>query len=92
MVGPKKRLYSGVVVNYFFASGEIVLVIFAYFIRDWRTLSWAILIPISAILIPYYLLVLIYINLFYYLNKIIIKLKTKKKYFARITSLVNFKR
>jgi hypothetical protein len=49
MVGPKKRLYSGIVVNYISALGGIILVLFAYLFRDWRTLSWTLLL----LFIPY---------------------------------------
>ena len=41
-VGPKKRLLAGIVIKYFFAIGQLFLVAFAYFIRTWRTLTWAI--------------------------------------------------
>ena len=50
-VGPKKRLLTGIVIEYFFAFGQFILLIFAYFIRDWRRLSWS----ISLFTIPYLL-------------------------------------
>jgi len=42
IVGPKKRLLAGIVIEYFFAFGQLFLVGFAYFIRTWRTLTWSI--------------------------------------------------
>lgn len=39
MVGPSKRLYAGVVCQFFFTTGYILTAIFAYFIRDWRILQ-----------------------------------------------------
>ncbi|CAF1208581.1 unnamed protein product [Adineta ricciae] len=42
IVGPRKRLLTGIVIEYFFAFGQFFLVAFAYFIRTWRTLTWAI--------------------------------------------------
>lgn len=42
LVGPKKRLLAGIVIEYFFAFGQLFLVGFAYFIRTWRTLTWSI--------------------------------------------------
>lgn len=42
IVGPNKRLLTGIVIEYFFAFGQLFLVFFAYFIRTWRTLTWAI--------------------------------------------------
>ncbi|CAF0837598.1 unnamed protein product [Rotaria sordida] len=42
IVGPSKRLLTGIVIEYFFAFGQLLLVCFAYFIRTWRSLTWAI--------------------------------------------------
>ncbi|CAF0997849.1 unnamed protein product [Didymodactylos carnosus] len=41
LVGPDKKLFTGIVIEYFFAFGQFILVFFAYFIRTWRTLSWS---------------------------------------------------
>ena len=49
LVGPRKRLLTGIVIEYFFAFGQLFLVTFAYFIRTWRTLTWA----ISVFTIPF---------------------------------------
>jgi MFS transporter, OCT family, solute carrier family 22 (organic cation transporter), member 4/5 len=51
MMGPSKRLFAGIVIEYFFGTGQLILVAFAFFIRDWQTLSWVIMIPC----IPYLL-------------------------------------
>jgi len=42
LVGPKNKFLTAISVKYFFAIGQLVLVVFAYFIREWRRLSWAI--------------------------------------------------
>ncbi|CAF3255495.1 unnamed protein product [Rotaria socialis] len=39
IVGPKQRLFTGIVIEYFFAGGELVLLGFAYFMRSWRQLN-----------------------------------------------------
>lgn len=53
MVGPKKRIYAGVGVNLFFTIGYFTTGIFAYFIRDWRTLQIALVLP-SVLFLSYY--------------------------------------
>jgi len=45
MVGPSKRLYAGVVCQYFFTTGYILTAGFAYFIKDWRILQAALSAP-----------------------------------------------
>lgn len=44
MMGPSKRTFAGIVIEYFFAIGQLILVFIAYFVRDWRTLSWIVII------------------------------------------------
>lgn len=44
IVGAKQRLFSGVVLSYFFGLGELILLLLAYFIRNWRILHIALLI------------------------------------------------
>ncbi|CAF2727063.1 unnamed protein product [Rotaria sp. Silwood2] len=39
IVGPKQRLFAGIVIKYFFALGELLLLSFALNIRTWRTLN-----------------------------------------------------
>ncbi|GFS09521.1 organic cation transporter protein [Elysia marginata] len=55
-VGPKKRVYAGYIITMFFAVGVILLVIAAYFIRNWQHLQFAIT-SISIIFVAYYWLV-----------------------------------
>lgn len=45
IVGKSKRTFAGIVFEYFFAIGQLILVLFAYFIRDWRTLAWVSILP-----------------------------------------------
>ncbi|CAF0816976.1 unnamed protein product [Adineta ricciae] len=41
IVGPKQRLFTGIVIEYFFAGGELILLALAYLIRTWRLLNIA---------------------------------------------------
>ncbi|CAF2535185.1 unnamed protein product [Rotaria sp. Silwood2] len=41
-IGPSKRLLTGIVIEYFFAFGQLFLVLFANYIRTWRALTGAI--------------------------------------------------
>jgi len=50
MVGPSKRTFAGIVIEYFFAIGQLILVAFAYvnnmyFMSGWRTLAIALIFP-----------------------------------------------
>jgi MFS transporter, OCT family, solute carrier family 22 (organic cation transporter), member 4/5 len=45
MVGPSKRFYAGVVVQYFFTMGFMLTSLFAYLITDWRQLQIALSLP-----------------------------------------------
>lgn len=45
MVGPKKRMFAGVVCQMFFTAGYLLTALFAYFIRDWRRLQIALTLP-----------------------------------------------
>ncbi|KAI3381222.1 hypothetical protein SNEBB_002699 [Seison nebaliae] len=49
IVGIQARTHAGIIVEYFFAIGQLVLVLLAYFIRDWRTLGWA----TSLVVVPF---------------------------------------
>ncbi|XP_051167879.1 organic cation transporter protein-like [Leptopilina boulardi] len=53
MVGPKKRMFAGVGVNIFFTVGYFTTGLFAYFIRDWRTLQLSLVLP-SVLFLAYY--------------------------------------
>lgn len=45
MVGPKKRMFAGVVCQMFFTLGFLLTALFAYFIRNWRHLQIALTLP-----------------------------------------------
>lgn len=45
MVGPSKRLFTGVAVMMFFSFGYILTAAFAYFFTDWREFQFAITLP-----------------------------------------------
>lgn len=61
MMGPKKRVFAGIVIEYFFAIGQIILVAFAYtnnilFSSGWRTLAISLVIPTIPFLSYFFLL------------------------------------
>lgn len=45
LVGPSKRMWAGIVVEYFFAIGLLVLAGVAYGLRDWRYIEMAVAFP-----------------------------------------------
>lgn len=45
MVGPKWRVFAGIVIEYFWAFGYVLIAAIAYGIRDWRMLALAISVP-----------------------------------------------
>ncbi|XP_049803763.1 organic cation transporter protein-like isoform X1 [Schistocerca nitens] len=45
MVGPSKRLFAGVVCQYFFTIGYLLTALLAYFIKDWRMLQISLSLP-----------------------------------------------
>ncbi|CAF3391713.1 unnamed protein product [Rotaria sp. Silwood1] len=49
IVGPSKRLLTGIVIEYFFVFGQLFLLCFAFVIRTWRRLTCA----ISLFTVPY---------------------------------------
>ncbi|XP_070569258.1 organic cation transporter protein-like [Ptychodera flava] len=53
LVGPSKRVFAGMVTQFYFSAGYMVFAGLAYFIRDW----WILQIVISA---PYVILILMY--------------------------------
>ncbi|KAK3769800.1 hypothetical protein RRG08_046905 [Elysia crispata] len=55
-VGPKKRVYAGIIITVFFAVGVILLVTGAYFIRNWQHLQLT-MASLSVIFVAYYWLV-----------------------------------
>ncbi len=56
MMGPTKLTFAGIVIEYFFAIGQLILVLIAFFVRDWRTLSWIIIILTLPFLSYFFLL------------------------------------
>ncbi|CAF3367192.1 unnamed protein product [Rotaria socialis] len=56
IVGPKQRLFTGIVVQYFFAIGQLLLLVFAFVIRTWRLLHMALAILSVPFLFFYFLL------------------------------------
>lgn len=51
LVGPKNKFLTAIIVQYFFAFGQLFLVTFAYFIREWRSLT----ITLSIFTLPFIL-------------------------------------
>ncbi|XP_068085602.1 organic cation transporter protein [Anabrus simplex] len=45
LVGPDKRLFAGVLIEFFWSVGYGILALAAYFIRDWRTLQISVTVP-----------------------------------------------
>ncbi|CAF4697417.1 unnamed protein product [Rotaria sp. Silwood1] len=41
LVGPRKKFLAAIIIHYCFPLGQLVLVVFAYFIREWRRLTLA---------------------------------------------------
>lgn len=61
MMGPSKRTFAGIVIEYFFAIGQLILVLFAYinnvyFESGWRTLAIALIFPIIPFLSYFFIL------------------------------------
>lgn len=50
LVGPSKRLFAGTLILVVYVFGELLLVFFAYFIRDWRWLQLTLGIPMVSVL------------------------------------------
>lgn len=44
-VGPSKRVFAGIVTQYFFALGYLLIAVIAYFIREWRYLQITLSLP-----------------------------------------------
>ncbi|CAF3607706.1 unnamed protein product [Rotaria sp. Silwood1] len=52
LVGPRKKFLAAIIIHYCFPLGQLVLVVFAYFIREWRRLTLA----LTIFTIPFILL------------------------------------
>ncbi|XP_064595319.1 organic cation transporter protein-like [Liolophura sinensis] len=53
LVGPSKRVWAGIVIEYFFALGIVLLAGIAFLIRNWRYLQIAVSLP-SALFLVYW--------------------------------------
>ena len=53
VVGPSKRAWAGILIEFFWCAGEFLLLLLAYFIRNWRHLEIALSIP-SIFLLAYW--------------------------------------
>ncbi|XP_067675418.1 organic cation transporter protein-like [Haliotis asinina] len=56
IVGPSKRVWTGVMVQVFFAIGMTILSGAAYFIRDWHTLELAMAVPVGIFLVYWWVI------------------------------------
>nr|KAG5706948.1 hypothetical protein BaRGS_021454 [Batillaria attramentaria] len=56
LVGPSKRTFAAMFMEYVWVAGEYLLILFAYFIREWRWLEIAVSIPSIIMLFYYWLL------------------------------------
>lgn len=50
IVGPKKRLWTGMLIEFVWVVGEYSTVLAAYFVRDWRTLQLIFAVPLVVFL------------------------------------------
>ena len=53
VVGPSKRAWAGILIEFFWCMGEFLLLLLAYFIRNWRHLEIALSVP-SIFLLAYW--------------------------------------
>ena len=53
LVGPSKRMWAGIVVEYFFAIGLLILAGVAYLLRDWKYIEMAVAFP-NILYLSYY--------------------------------------
>ncbi|XP_046553875.1 organic cation transporter protein-like [Haliotis rubra] len=56
IVGPSKRVWTGVMVQVFFAVGMTILSGAAYLIRDWHTLELAMAVPVGIFLVYWWVI------------------------------------
>ncbi|XP_071112698.1 organic cation transporter protein-like [Haliotis cracherodii] len=55
-VGPSKRVWAGIISNFFFTSGYAFLTGVAFFIRDWHTLELVMAAPVGIFLIYWWII------------------------------------
>jgi len=56
LLDSKRKTFAGMVFQFSFPSGQILLAIMAYFIRDWRTFAWVVFIPTIPFLAYFFVL------------------------------------
>lgn len=66
MVGPSKRMWAGIVVEYFFALGMIILAGVGYMLRDWRHINMAVTFP-NLVFLSYFWFEILFIYVIYLL-------------------------
>ena len=67
MVGPSKRMWAGMIIEYFFAMGLVILTGIGYLLRDWNHVEMAIAFP-NLLFISYFWYVSFPYPLFYLLT------------------------
>jgi len=55
IVGKRKRVFCGIVIEYFFVMGEVLLAVVAWYLRDWRKIQFFSIIP-GVLFLSYYFL------------------------------------
>lgn len=56
IVGPSKRLWAGIVIEYFFALGLVLLCLVGYLVREWKYNEIVLSVPSAIILVYWWLL------------------------------------
>jgi len=55
IVGKSRRVFCGIVIEYFFVLGEILLALFAWYFKDWRKIQFICILP-GLVFFSYYFL------------------------------------
>lgn len=63
MVGKKKRELTGIVLNYFYAIGEALVALIAWFTRDWVMLQLTVSAPALLFIVYYWYGIILFRNL-----------------------------
>jgi len=56
MMGPSMRTYAGIIIEFFFAGGSMLLALMAYYLRDWVWLQLAASVPMCIFLLYFFLI------------------------------------
>ncbi|XP_064595129.1 organic cation transporter protein-like [Liolophura sinensis] len=56
LVGPSKRKWTGMGIEFFFVIGEALLALVAYFVRDWHHLQLAMSVPVALLLVYWWII------------------------------------